>query len=436
MAQSVAFYTLGCKLNFAETSTIGRQLQEHGFQKADFQDGADLYVINTCSVTDHADRKCKKVVKEALKLNPKAYIVVVGCYAQLKPQEIASIPGVDMVLGAAEKFNLIQHLTDLAKVDKSLVFNAPIKDTNLFVPGFSEGERTRVFMKVQDGCDYFCTFCTIPLARGSSRSASIEETVKKVQIAADSGAKEMVLTGVNLGDFGVKNGENFYGLLKALDTLESIQRYRISSIEPNLLTDEIIRFVANSNHIAPHFHIPLQSGSDDILERMRRKYKSDLYESRINHIKTLMPHCAIGVDVIVGFPGETDEEFLKTYNFLNELDITYLHVFPYSERPNTTANKMKEVVPLKVRGERVEMLRILSEKKRQAFYRQHLNTVRAVLFEKEEKGGIMHGFTDNYIKVSAPYDPLMINEIVEVRLEQMLDDGTMSCSELLQLEKH
>ena len=291
-------------------------------------------------------------------------------------------------------------------------------------------------MKVQDGCDYFCTFCTIPLARGSSRSASIEETVKKVQIAADSGAKEMVLTGVNLGDFGVKNGENFYGLLKALDTLESIQRYRISSIEPNLLTDEIIRFVANSNHIAPHFHIPLQSGSDDILERMRRKYKSDLYESRINHIKTLMPHCAIGVDVIVGFPGETDEEFLKTYNFLNELDITYLHVFPYSERPNTTANKMKEVVPLKVRGERVEMLRILSEKKRQAFYRQHLNTVRAVLFEKEEKGGIMHGFTDNYIKVSAPYDPLMINEIVEVRLEQMLDDGTMSCSELLQLEKH
>lgn len=425
LTKTVAFYTLGCKLNFTETSTISRSMEQAGFQKADFQSGADLYVINTCSVTDHADRKCKKVVREALKYNPDAYVVVVGCYAQLKPEEISNIPGVDMVLGAAEKFNLASHLDTLVKEPKSKVFNAPIKETTTFVPGFSEGERTRTFMKVQDGCDYFCTFCTIPLARGASRSATIEETIEKVKIAAQGGAKEMVLTGVNLGDFGVTHGQDFFGLVQELDALDSIERYRISSIEPNLLTDAIIDFVAASKRFAPHFHIPLQSGSDDILKRMRRKYESSLYKNRIERILNLMPHCAIGVDVIVGFPGETEEEFLKTYNFLNEMEIAYLHVFPYSERPNTTANKMKDVVPQGVRNTRVEMLRILSEKKKQAFYRKHLGTARPVLFEKEEDGGNMHGFTDNYIKVTCGYDPLLINEIVPTELSHILDDGTV-----------
>jgi threonylcarbamoyladenosine tRNA methylthiotransferase MtaB len=400
-------------------------MEDAGFQKADFQSGADLYVINTCSVTDHADRKCKKVVREALKYNPNAYVVVVGCYAQLKPEEISNIPGVDMVLGAAEKFNLAQHLDTLVKEPKSKIFNAPIKETKAFVPGFSEGERTRTFMKVQDGCDYFCTFCTIPLARGASRSGTIEETLEKVKLAAQGGAREMVLTGVNLGDFGVTHGQDFFGLVKELDALDCIDRYRISSIEPNLLTDAIIDFVASSRRFAPHFHIPLQSGSDDILKRMRRKYESSLYKNRIERILSLMPHCAIGVDVIVGFPGETEEEFLKTYNFLNEMEIAYLHVFPYSERPNTTANKMKDVVPQGVRNTRVEMLRILSEKKKQAFYRKHLGTVRPVLFEKEEDGGNMHGFTDNYIKVTCPYDPLLINEIVPTELSHILEDGTV-----------
>lgn len=426
MASSVAFYTLGCKLNFAETSTIGRQMKEHGFTTKEFTDGADLYVINTCSVTDHADRKCRKVVNEALKHNPNAYIVVVGCYAQLKPAEIANIPGVDMVLGAAEKFNLPQHLSVLAKEPKAKVFNAPIKETNIFIPGFSEGDRTRTFMKVQDGCDYFCTFCTIPLARGKSRSANIADTVERVKKVASGNVKEVVLTGVNLGDFGVNHNEDFFGLIRELDTIEGIERFRISSIEPNLLSSDIIEFVAQSNKFVPHFHIPLQSGSDDILKKMRRKYLSDLYQNRIETIKELMPHCAIGVDVIVGFPGETEEEFLKTYDFLNSLDISYLHVFPYSERPNTTAYKMKGVVPGADRARRVEMLRILSEKKRQHFYRQHLNTERPVLFEAEKRGAQMHGFTDNYIKVSMDYDPLLVNEVVNVHLENILSDGTVS----------
>ena len=426
MGHSVAFYTLGCKLNFAETSTIGQQLMGHGFAKAQFTQGADLYVINTCSVTDHADRKCKKVVAEALRYNPNAYVVIVGCYAQLKPAEIAEIPGVDMVLGAAEKFNLMQHLGELVKEPKARIYNAPIKETNVFVPGFSEGDRTRTFMKVQDGCDYFCSFCTIPLARGNSRSANIQDTVAKIKEVAAGATKEIVLTGVNLGDFGVNHGEDFFGLIRQLDQIEGVDRYRISSIEPNLLTDEIISFVAASRRFVPHFHIPLQSGSDDILARMRRRYDSSLYQSRINRILELMPHCAIGVDVIVGFPGETEEEFMKTYQFLNALDVAYLHVFPYSERPNTTAKKMKDRVPQFMRNQRVEMLRILSEKKKQAFYRNHLGTCRPVLFEAEEKGNFMFGFTDNYIKVKADYDPLMVNEVVAMNLEHINEDGTIS----------
>ena len=426
MGHSVAFYTLGCKLNFAETSTIGQQLMDHGFAKAQFTQGADLYVINTCSVTDHADRKCKKVVAEALRYNPNAYVVIVGCYAQLKPAEIAEIPGVDMVLGAAEKFNLMQHLGELVKEPKARIYNAPIKETNVFVPGFSEGDRTRTFMKVQDGCDYFCSFCTIPLARGNSRSANIQDTVAKIKEVAAGATKEIVLTGVNLGDFGVNHGEDFFGLIRQLDQIEGVDRYRISSIEPNLLTDEIISFVAASRRFVPHFHIPLQSGSDDILARMRRRYDSSLYQSRINRILELMPHCAIGVDVIVGFPGETEEEFMKTYQFLNALDVAYLHVFPYSERPNTTAKKMKDRVPQFMRNQRVEMLRILSEKKKQAFYRNYLGTCRPVLFEAEEKGNFMFGFTDNYIKVKAEYDPLMVNEVVAMNLEHINEDGTIS----------
>ena len=426
MGHSVAFYTLGCKLNFAETSTIGQQLMDHGFAKAQFTQGADLYVINTCSVTDHADRKCKKVVAEALRYNPNAYVVIVGCYAQLKPADIAEIPGVDMVLGAAEKFNLMQHLGELVKEPKARIYNAPIKETNVFVPGFSEGDRTRTFMKVQDGCDYFCSFCTIPLARGNSRSANIQDTVAKIKEVAAGATKEIVLTGVNLGDFGVNHGEDFFGLIRQLDQIEGVDRYRISSIEPNLLTDEIISFVAASRRFVPHFHIPLQSGSDDILARMRRRYDSSLYQSRINRILELMPHCAIGVDVIVGFPGETEEEFMKTYQFLNALDVAYLHVFPYSERPNTTAKKMKDRVPQFMRNQRVEMLRILSEKKKQAFYRNHLGTCRPVLFEAEEKGNFMFGFTDNYIKVKADYDPLMVNEVVAMNLEHINEDGTIS----------
>lgn len=420
---TVAFYTLGCKLNFAESSAIGQQLSKAGFEKCEFQDGADLYVINTCSVTDHADRKCKKVVKEALKQNPNAYVVVIGCYAQLKPQEIAQIPGVDMVLGAAEKFQLINHLHTLVKEPKALIFNAPIKEVIDFVPGYSLGDRTRIFLKVQDGCDYFCSFCTIPLARGKSRSGNVEATLKLVEEAAQQGAKEIVLTGVNLGDFGVEHNQDFFQLIKAIDAVEGVDRYRISSIEPNLLTHEIIDFVANSQRFVPHFHIPLQSGSDEILTRMRRKYLSGLYQNRIEKIKNLMPHCGIGVDVIVGFPGETEENFLETYRFLNELDVSYLHVFPYSERANTTAKKMRDVVPVKVRMERGEMLRVLSEKKRMAFYRQHLGTTRPVLFEAEEKRGIMFGFTDNYIKVATDYDPLLVNTVVNVKLSSLNPDG-------------
>ena len=425
MTKSVALYTLGCKLNFAESSTIAQQLVKNGFQKADFQSGADLYVINTCSVTDHADRKCKKVVREALKYNPNAYIVVVGCYAQLKPKEISQIPGVDMVLGAAEKFQLMDYLHSLEKEPRTRLHNQPIKEVNDFVPGFSEGDRPRMFLKVQDGCDYFCSFCTIPLARGKSRSATVVDTISEVKKATQKGIQEVVLTGVNLGDFGVNHGEKFIDLLHELDAINEVKRYRISSIEPNLLTNEIIDFVSKSKRFVPHFHIPLQSGSDEILVRMRRKYLRDLYKSRIEYIKQVMPDCCIGVDVIVGFPGETDEHFLETYDFIQQLDISYLHVFPYSERPNTTARKMKEIVPLGVRGERTTQLRSLSEKKKRAFYESQIGKTRPVLFEADEKGGMMSGFTDNYVKVVTDYDPLLIEAMLPVQLLKISAECTV-----------
>jgi threonylcarbamoyladenosine tRNA methylthiotransferase MtaB len=429
MQKTVAFYTLGCKLNFSETSTISRQLQEHGFEKKEFTDSADVYVINTCSVTDHADRKCKKVVKEALKYNPNAFIVIIGCYAQLKPEEISNIPGVDMVLGAAEKFNLVQHIGDsFQKKDKATIFNNPIKETNIFIPGFSIGDRTRSFLKVQDGCDYFCSFCTIPLARGKSRSNTIEQTMETIQKVTETSVKEIVLTGVNLGDFGIQNQETFYDLLKEIEKHDGNQRYRISSIEPNLLSSDIIKHVSKSRKIMPHFHIPLQSGSDEILKSMRRKYQKALYQERVAEIKQLMPHCSIGVDVIVGYPGEDEEQFLETYQFLNELDVSYLHVFPYSERKQTTAAKLPGKVHQFKRNERTEMLRILSEKKKQQFYKQFIGQEAFVLFENEEKKGKMFGFTSNYIKVEVDYDPLLINEIVKVELTSINNDGHMNAT--------
>ena len=434
MSHSVALYTLGCKLNFAESSTIAQQLVKNGFTRKEFHEGADLYVINTCSVTDHADRKCKKVVREALKHNPDAYIVIVGCYAQLKPQEIAQIPGVDMVLGAAEKFQLMEYLHGLKKEPKARVENQPIKSVNEFVPGFSEGDRTRMFLKVQDGCYYFCSFCTIPLARGKSRSANVATTLEQVKQATAQGVQEVVLTGVNLGDFGVNHEESFYDLVRELDTLEDIKRYRISSIEPNLLSNDIIDFVAQSEKFVPHFHIPLQSGNDEILQRMRRKYLSDLYRSRIEKIKSAMPDCCIGVDVIVGFPGETEAHFLDTYNFLNELPISYLHVFPYSERANTTAKKMQDTVPLKLRNDRTTQLRSLSEKKKRAFYESQIGKTRPVLFESEVRDGNMQGYTDNYVRVVSEYDPLLIDTLVPFQLQQIdanfLMRGTFETAEI------
>jgi threonylcarbamoyladenosine tRNA methylthiotransferase MtaB len=426
--QTVSFYTLGCKLNFSETSTIARQLDEHGFQKVNFEQGADVYVINTCSVTDNADKKCRKVVKEALKFNPSAFVAIVGCYAQLKPQEIAGIPGVDVVLGAAEKFNLIAHLSDLTKRSRGEIYNTRIKEVSTYQSAYSVGDRTRSFLKVQDGCDYFCSFCTIPLARGKSRSDTVANVIKQAEEIVAKGVKEIVLTGVNIGDFGVNTGETFYDLLKGLEQVEGITRLRISSIEPNLLTNEIMELASVSKQIVPHFHIPLQSGSDKLLKLMRRKYLRELYANRVATIKKLMPHACIGVDVIIGFPGETHEDFLDTYTFLNELDVSYLHVFTYSERVNTTAYKMEGVVPMNERNERSKMLHILSDKKRRFFYEQHLGKTFNVLFEAEQDGSFMHGFTDNYIKVKTTYDPLLVNEVTEVELVQITDDGTVLCN--------
>ena len=419
MTKKVAFYTLGCKLNFSETSSIGRLFQDAGYEPVAFNERADVYVINTCSVTDHADRKCRKVVKEALKYSPDAYITIVGCYAQLKPKEIAEIEGVDMVLGAAEKFNIIEHINELTKQPKAIIHNEPIETTNVFVPAFSIGDRTRTFLKVQDGCDYSCTFCTIPLARGSSRSGYIADIVAQANEIAASGIKEIVLTGVNIGDFGLHDGvreETFLDLIKSLDEVEGIRRFRISSIEPNLLSNDVINFVAASKRFVPHFHMPLQSGSNKILGKMRRRYRRELYAERVKTIKTLMPDCCIGVDVIVGFPGESREDFLETYKFLNELPISYLHVFTYSERENTIAAQMEGSVPGSSRSDRSKMLHILSEKKRRLFYEEQLGKELDVLFESDEKNGLMHGFTSNYVKVEVPYDPLLINEIVAAKL--------------------
>lgn len=439
MNKKVAFYTLGCKLNFSETSAIGRQFKDAGFENVSFTDKADIYIINTCSVTDHADKKCRKVVQEALKHSPEAYIAVVGCYAQLKPEEISGIPGVDVVLGAAEKFRIIEYISDLTKQPKTKIYNQPIEETKDFIPSFSLGDRTRTFLKVQDGCDYICTFCTIPLARGSSRSDTIDNVMHRANEVAASGVKEIVLTGVNLGDFGIRNGirENkFFDLVKALDTVKGIDRIRISSIEPNLLSDEIITFVANSSKFVPHFHIPLQSGSNKILGLMRRRYRRELYAERVALIKQLIPDCCIGVDVIVGFPGESREDFIDTYDFLNGLDISYLHVFNYSERDNTPAADMKGKVPGSQRSDRSKMLHILSEKKRRGFYQTQIGKPAAVLFEADHKDGFMHGFSRNYVKVKTPYDPLLVNELREVTFENIAFDGDMEISERAQLLVH
>ena len=437
--KKVTFYTLGCKLNYSETSTIGRSFAEAGFEVVNFTDPADVYVINTCSVTDHADKKCRKVVKEALKYSPKAYVAIVGCYAQLKPQEISEIPGVDAVFGAAEKFNLVAHITDLTKNEKAQVFNSPIESTKEFIGSYSYGDRTRTFLKVQDGCDYSCTFCTIPLARGASRSNTIAEVLVQAKEIAESGVKEIVLTGVNLGDFGIRNGERedrFLDLVIALDEVEGIDRIRISSIEPNLLTNEIIQFVAQSKRFVPHFHIPLQSGNNKILGLMRRRYRRELYTERVTAIKDLMPNCCIGVDVIVGFPGETREDFLDTYNFLNDLAISYLHVFTYSERENTPAIELPDSVPGSQRADRNKMLHILSEKKRRAFYESQLGSTAEVLFEADQKEGYMHGFTRNYVKVKTLYDPLNVNEIKPVVLTAIAADGDVEILEVNELISH
>jgi len=418
----IAFYTLGCKLNFSETSTIAKDLFDLGFARVDFKDSPDVFVINTCSVTDHADKKCRNIVRRALKVNPKAFIIVIGCYAQLKPQEIANIEGVDLVLGANEKFNIAAHLKEIEKRQHGTYLVEAIKETRDFVPSFSEGDRTRCFLKVQDGCNYFCSFCTIPLARGKSRSSTISKTLIEAKKAAKTAAKEIVLTGVNLGDFGTVHGETFFELIKELDELKEINRFRISSIEPNLLSDEIIKFVSTSNTFVPHFHVPLQSGSDTILSSMRRRYKTELYSNRIQLIKKLMPDACIGVDVIVGFPGETEEEFLTTYNFLKNLPISYLHVFSYSERANTTAVRKNGIVPMHVRSERSKMLRILSNKKKWAFYQEFIETEHEVLFESENHDGFIHGFTSNYLKVQMPFDKKFINTIQKVQLEELKAD--------------
>jgi threonylcarbamoyladenosine tRNA methylthiotransferase MtaB len=439
MNKKVAFYTLGCKLNYSETSSIGRLFNNAGFDTVDFTDTPDVYVVNTCSVTENADKKCKKVVKEALKINPNAFITIVGCYAQLKPKEIAEIPGVDMVLGAAEKFQLVDHISDLTKKPKAVVLNQPVSQANQFIPSYSFGDRTRTFLKVQDGCDYSCTFCTIPLARGSSRSDTIENVIKQANEIAASGVKEIVLTGVNLGDFGIRDGkreDRFLDLVQALDEVEGIERIRISSIEPNLLNDQVIAFVATSKRFVPHFHIPLQSGSDKILGLMRRRYKRELYANRVAKIKQLMPDCCIGVDVIVGFPGETREDFVDTYNFLNGLDVSYLHVFTYSERENTPAAEMSGVVPGSTRADRSKMLHILSDKKRRAFYETQIGKTDEVLFEADLKDGIMHGFTRNYVKVKTKYDPILVNELKTVHLTAISPDGDVEITESEEILVH
>jgi threonylcarbamoyladenosine tRNA methylthiotransferase MtaB len=428
-AKKVAFYTLGCKLNFSETSTIARSFKDEGFQRVDFSEAADIYVINTCSVTDNADKRFKTIVKQAQKVNENAFVIAVGCYAQLKPEELAAVDGVDLVLGATEKFKITNYLNDLTKNDFGEIHSCEIQEADFYVGSYSFGDRTRAFLKVQDGCDYKCTYCTIPLARGISRSDTLENVLENAKKISKKNIKEIVLTGVNIGDYGKgefgnkKHEHTFLDLVKALDKVEGIERLRISSIEPNLLKNETIDFVAGSKAFVPHFHIPLQSGSNEVLKAMRRRYMRELYVDRVTRIKETMPDACIGVDVIVGFPGETDEHFLETYNFLNELDISYLHVFTYSERENTLAAEMEGVVPAKVRKKRSKMLRGLSAKKRRAFYESQLGSARTVLFEGENKEGYIHGFTENYVKVKTPWNPGLVNTLHRVELQKIDEDG-------------
>lgn len=431
--RTAAFHTLGCKLNFAETSTIARQLTDAGYDKVSFDEKADVYVINTCSVTENADRECKLHVKRAMKANPEGLVVIVGCYAQLKPEEISQITGVDLVLGAKEKFNILSYLDDLEKSEsEGVVHSCEIEETDFFIGSYSIGDRTRAFLKVQDGCDYKCTYCTIPLARGISRSDTIDNVLKNAKEIASRDIKEIVLTGVNIGDYGKgefgnkKHEHTFLDLIKELDQVDGIERIRISSIEPNLLKDESIELVSKSKSFVPHFHIPLQSGSDELLKKMKRRYLTKLYNNRVNKIREVMPHAAIGVDVIVGFPGETEELFMETYNFLNELPISYLHVFTYSERENTEAAEMDGAVPIPERKRRNKMLRILSEKKKMSFYQTQLGQTLPVLWEHENKDGKMYGFTENYVRVQKDFDSASVNQIEFLNLEKILSDGTVS----------
>lgn len=422
----VSFYTLGCKLNFSESSTLARSFEEAGYARVNFEENPDVFVINTCSVTENADKKCKQLVKKAKQINPDAYVAIIGCYAQLKPEEIAAIPGVNMVLGANEKFNLLDEVQTHLHTAQQVVKNESIKHVHSFQPSYSAGDRTRSFFKIQDGCDYFCTFCTIPLARGKSRNADIESTLKEAKKLAESPVREVVLTGVNIGDFGQGGKENFFELIQKLDQLEGIDRFRISSIEPNLLSNEIIEFCLNkSKRFMPHFHIPLQSGSDRILKLMRRKYERNIFQDRVEQIKKINPACCIGVDVIVGFPGETDEDFKETLDFLQVLDISYLHVFTYSERANTTAIKLGEAVPVHVRKARSKQLHLLSNRKKRAFYLSQQGMVKTVLMEQEEDGGKMYGFTENYVKIETPYRKELVNQLIQVELLDPTLDETM-----------
>ena len=427
--KKVAFYTLGCKLNFSETSTIARNFNDEGFDRVDFEEVADIYVINTCSVTDNADKQFKQIVKKALKINDKAFVAAVGCYAQLKPEELAAVDGVDLVLGATEKFKITDYINDLSKNDMGEIHSCEIEEADFYVGSYSIGDRTRAFLKVQDGCDYKCTYCTIPLARGISRSDTMETVMQNAAEISAKGIKEIVLTGVNIGDYGKgefgnkKHEHTFLELVQALDTVEGIERLRISSIEPNLLKNETIDFVSKSKTFVPHFHIPLQSGSNEILKKMKRRYMRELYQDRVSKIREVMPDACIGVDVIVGFPGETDELFLETFNFLNDLDISYLHVFTYSERDNTEAIDFEGVVPMNVRSKRSKMLRGLSVKKRRHFYENQLNTKHTVLFESENKEGYIHGFTENYVKVKTPWNPELVNTLHKIELTKIDEDG-------------
>ena len=424
----ISFQTLGCKLNFSETSTLARQFAEAGYSRVEMEDAPDVLVINTCSVTEQADKKCRNIVSRAVRSNPNVFVAVVGCYAQLKPQEIAEIPGVNLVLGAGQKFNLVEHVRIQKEQLEPVIHVGEIKDVKDFIPSFSAGDRTRTFLKVQDGCNYFCAFCTIPLARGRSRSATIEETVVQAKKAIEAGAKEIVLTGVNIGDYGTQHNTNLLALVKELDSLEGVQRYRISSIEPNLLSNEIIDFVAASDKFMPHFHIPLQSGSDDVLQLMRRRYRTNLYRERVERILTAMPNACIGIDVITGFPGETDERFEETRQFLLEIPAAYFHVFTYSERDNTTALRIGDVVPMEKRHRRTLELRLLSDKKKRAFYEKFAGTTHRVLWEASEDEGLMHGFTENYLKVSQPWDVTNVNQISEVRLNNITSEIVFSTS--------